>query len=170
MTTAPNPNTTDREQEYKWTGGQSGKEMDLRFTQAAHPLFMKVYAVASSKRIILYRYNDPAQTANTDWNAQTGWFCDTNGKELTVNGDPDNTTTPTNGIAVFRNGTELVWQSADDPTGNNFQFTDAGTKATSAFAATIEFGDPLQNGDVIKVILKTGDAPVETVTCTVTGL
>ena len=169
VTTAPNPNTTDREQGYKWTGKQSGLVTTFRFTQAAHPLYMKIQQAGGNKRIILYRYNDASQTTTTDWGDKSGWFCDENGKELTTNGDPE-ATSPTNGITVYRNGTKLVWQSADDPTGNKFQFTDAGTKASSAFAATIEFGDDLKNGDVIKVVLKTGDAPIETATYQVSGL
>ncbi len=61
-------------------------------------------------------------------------------------------------IKVWRNGTQLIWGTPAGP--NVFTFTDNGN-------GVITFGEDLQKGDVIKVTLKTGDAPEETITVTV---
>lgn len=165
LTTANNPSTCDRIQNFSFKGSQSGYDTYFAFTQAAHPLFLTISAAAKDqKTITLERHDGPGLNTSADWTHVYGWFCSDNGTALTGNGDPE-AASPTNGIAVYRNGAKLTWDNAATPTGNKFKFVNKGE--TDKKSAKITIADNLQAGDVIKVVLKTGDAPIETVTYTV---
>jgi hypothetical protein len=167
-----NPGTTKQVQKVTWTGNQHAKSTEMTFTQEAHPLFMTISRFTNDSgkgKITLTRWNDESHLASTDWMNNYGWFCETDGKAITgTNGDPE-APTPTNGIAVYRNGTKLTWtETAIDPVNvatdhAKYNFTDANENTT----AIITIGEKLQVGDVIKVVLLTGDAPIETVSATV---
>ena len=165
LQTDENPTTSNRTQIVTWKGQQSNQMLVVTFTQLAHPL--NLYAGASygaenkasisSHKITLKR----AAGITTTW----GWFCKglaENCAALTAssNGDPE-ATNPTNGIRVYRNGKklELVDTFSDPAVANEYKFTDA--------SGEIEFKEDPKPGDIIKVVLKTGDAPVETITITV---
>ena len=167
-----NPTTTDRIQKWTWTGNQSANGIEMTFTQIAHPLFMAITsAVKNQKDIILTRYDDSSKTTITDWTNVHGWICDGTGAAITATDDTGNdygvpaANKDTNYIKVWRNGAQLTWVTTPAATPTNFfTFTNAGT---ANFTAKITIGDTLEADDVIKVIIKTGDAPEETVTYTV---
>ena len=165
-----NPNTTNQIQKVTWTGNQSGIATEMTFIQKAHPLYMAITA-ATGNTITLTRYNDVDHIDVDDWQYKYGWLCGTDGKALDASGDPE-AATPANGIAVYRNGSKLSFNQAASLSGKEFDFTDTGLPTGSSATAnestaTITIADVLKSGDVIKVVLKTGDAPVETVTCKV---
>ena len=159
VTTVPNPNTVDRKQKWSWKGNQSNIDTYFEFEQAAHPLFAKITGNTATT-VTLTRYNDAYQTASGHWTQKYGWLCSETGEELTTSGDPENAT-PANGINVYRNGAKLTHTTAD-PNAGEFKFVNQGEDDN--MTAKITFADPLHGGDVIKVVIKTGDAPVETVT------
>ena len=171
LTTAVNPNTTDQLQTVKWVGNQSSKELTMTFTQLAHPLFMQITGFendGSNGKITLTRYDDENHTSSANWGANGGWFCNGNGEAITDANDDPESTSPANGIAVYRNGIKLTWIKAGETLGTNkYKFSDAGT---DKYTNTITIFDKLQAGDVIKVVLKTGDAPIETVSAVVGGI
>ena len=177
LTTVANPKTVNRQQVVTLTGAQSSKGVQMTFTQQAHPLFLAITGFANNGDgrgvITLKRHDSEAHEAiPTNWTAKTGWLCDNDvATELTDNGNPD-AATPTKGIAVYRNGKELTWKkdalTADADYGMyNFKNT---SDAANEYTNTITIGDALQPGDVIKVYLKTGDAPLEVVSAVVGGI
>lgn len=158
VTIYPNDNTIDRTQVIKWTGLQSGETVNMTLVQAAHPLFMKITKVENNNshkgEITLTRFDDESRTTSKHWGSEFGWICDGEGAGLT----PSSSST-TNYIKVYRNGAELTWDTS--ASGNTFTFANEGEDAATA---KITVGDELKLGDVIEVVLKTGDAPEETVT------
>ena len=163
VTTAANPNTVDRTQKIKYTDNTDGTSATLTITQQAHPLFMKITeATKETNTITLTRYDDAGQSTSADWKNQYGWICDGTGKAITA-------ITTDNYIKVWRNGTELEWKTdaiTNSTTPKNvFNFKNDGEVDNTTVKITI--GDNLMAGDVIKVTIKTGDAPEETVTYTV---
>jgi len=179
LNTAANPTTTDRIQKWTWTGNQSNNKLEMTFTQKAHPLFMKITAAAKGQtKITLTRYNDAYQDedASSDWTNAFGWICNPDGSALT----PSSDTSAVFGIAensesyikVWRNGARLTWVTEiNDQTAPLSVFTFENQSGATGEGAnrtnTITIGDNLEVGDVIKVTIKTGDAPEETVTWTV---
>jgi hypothetical protein len=162
MTIYPNNSTIDRTQVAKWTGSQSGKVTTMTFVQAAHPLFMQITSLvnnASNGVITLTRYNDDTHTLSNHWASKYGWMCSGKGKAITA-------ATEDNYIEVYRNGSKLNWATALT-NGNDFTFANEGK---TAITAEITIKDKLQPGDVIEVVLKTGDAPKETVTARYDGM
>ncbi len=151
ITPTVNPNTTDRTHVGTWTGGQSGKGVEMTFTQKAHPLFMAIKSFANNGsgkgEITLMRRDNAEQALSatpSHWTATSGWKTAKTGGGDAV-------------IKVWRNGAEL----------SGFTFNDVGS---NKYTNMITITDKLQPGDVIKVELTTGDAPTETVTATVTGI
>ena len=169
-----NPNTTVQTQVVKWKGTETGGDgITFTFQQDAHPLFLK--GAASGQVITLTRHDNEQRSSSTDWANAWGWLCADNGTALTTNGTPDAIApaTPTNGIAVYRNGSKLNFaqKALAALAGNEFDFTDTGVptggSGATASTAKITVGDVLQSGDVIRVVLKTGDAPTEEITISV---
>ncbi|MBR1541347.1 MAG: fimbrillin family protein [Bacteroidaceae bacterium] len=177
LNTAANPTTTDRIQKWTWTGNQSNNKLEMTFIQKAHPLFMKITDGAKEqKTIILTR--SAYQAASSDWTNAYGWICDGYGKEITPSDEDGNDfgvpadNKDKNYIKVWRNGARLTWVAEiNELTAplsvftfkNKSDATGEGANSTN----TITIGDKLEAGDVIKVTIKTGDAPEETVTWTV---
>lgn len=162
VTIYPNNNTIDRTQQITWTGAQSGEKVDMTLVQAAHPLFLKISKTenSGSKGVItLTRCDDETRTTSNHWKTAYGWICDGDGAELTPSSPAS-----ANHIKVYRNGAELTWDTS--ASGNTFTFTNKGENEATA---KITIGDELKVGDVIEVVLKTGDAPEETVTTQVYG-
>ena len=156
-----NPSTCDRIQKWSWKGNQSNFDTYFAFTQKAHPLYMKITAGAKDQNTItLTRYNNVDASSSTDWTHEYGWFCGINGVALTANVETEGTAD--NHIHVWRNGTKLTYQPSAGPTGDKFTFANKGE--SDKYTAKITIGDNLKAGDVIKVELKTGDAPVEVAT------
>ena len=156
LTTAANPLTYDRTQKAKWTGNQSNLETTITFTQAGHPLFMKITEVnPSDKTITLTRYNDANKTASGHWTTAGGWLCDNAGTEVA-------SVTAEHYIKVWRNGVELDNSdlATSETSGNKFKFDNDGTDETTA---KITLLDTPQSGDIYQVEIKTGSAPAETV-------
>ena len=147
LTTTPNPTTSNRTQVWTWAGNQSTKQMEITFTQLAHPINLAAPATKTA--------GTPAQLVG--FGNTYGFFCKGLADNCAVlaeatNGDPE-AAVPTNGIVVYRNGTKLKLR--DTPAGaGDYSFTDLGL---------ITFQEATQAGDLIKVVLKTGDAAVETV-------
>lgn len=157
ITTAINPTTSKRSVLGTWTSGADAQKTKITFIQEAHPLELHVGTdnsvtyIADLKTITLER--------STDITPGYGWMCAGYDKDCAA---VTPTTTPTDnpnncGIKVWRNGTPLTWMAAGSPlAGNEFSFADD--------SADITFGDALQKGDIIKIELKTGDAPTEVIT------
>lgn len=158
LTTSKNPTTSNRTQKVKWTGGTSGNYVTVTFTQQAHPLNLKEPA---SKAIATHK---ATIRRSIDFTDSWGWFCLGLSDDCAVidgttntNGDPEK---GENGIVVYRNGTKLTWvASGSGATAGQFEFGDT--------SGDITFGEDPVAGDIIKVVLKTGDAPAETITWTV---
>ena len=154
LATSTNPTTSNRQQLVKWTSGQSNKDTYFLFTQQAHPLGLSGSATPGTKTITLTR---------SGISGAYGWFCKGLSEKcvkLTGNGDPE-AATPTHGIAVYRNGIKLNWEaeSGDPINGNGYTFGDE--------APTITLYNKLVSGDRITIVLKTGDAPIETINFTI---
>ena len=147
LTPTVNPSTIDRQTTITWTGAQSEKGVKMTFIQKAHPLELSISsAAANGTTITLGRSGDISGN---------GWFCDADGTELSSNGNPE-LPDPDHGIAVYRNGSKLLWEavSGSPSTGSGFIFGDG--------SGVITIKDELKSNDIIKVVLKTGTAPVET--------
>ena len=170
LTTAPNPTTVDRTQKWSWKGNQSSFDTYFAFTQKAHPLFMKITKFENSAGqgvITLTRYDNTDQKMSDDWKDPYGWLCDSKGKDIS-----EETTLPNdnNYIKVYRNGIELKWLKYSESFSsqkNEFKFRNEGN--ADKITNTITIGDELKAGDVIKVVLKTGDAPEEIVSHSITA-
>ena len=153
LTTSANTLTTNRVQVANWTGGVSHNKVDMTFTQLAAPLALKAPGSLTPATGPTYEY----QLQRTG--AAYGFFCTSiDAAEfkapLDTNGNPEE---GKNGIKVWRNGTALTY-NATAATAGEFKFDDKGKLTViENFVA----------GDVIKVMLKTGDAPAETITWTV---
>ena len=153
LTTTANTLTTNRVQVANWTGASSGKKVDMTFTQLAAPLALKAPATLTPAVIdgTVYKYQLQRD------GAAYGFFCTgidaATFAVLTAatNGNPEN---GVNGIKVYRNGAELTL--VDTPTNaGEFSFNDEGL---------ISVIENFVSGDLIKVVLKTGDAAAETIT------
>ena len=150
ITTAPNTLTTNRVQVAEWTGGTSGNKVTMTFTQLAAPLALKAPATLTADTDVPFEYQLNRAGANY------GFFC--TGIEATTfatlnastNDNPDN---GANGIKVYRNGNELTLVDTLVNEGD-FTFNDTGM---------ITVKENFVADDVIKVVLKTGDAPAETI-------
>lgn len=148
LTTSVNNTTSNRTQVVTWAGNQSGKQVEMTITQLAAPLALKA---PTTKTASPTAQLERGITGAPDW----GYYCEGLAGDcavLTTNGDPE-AATPTNGIVVYRNGTKLNLNNTT-PGAGEYSFTDAGL---------ITFGATTQTGDIIKVVLKTGDAAVETI-------
>ena len=168
--TPVNPTTSNRSQQIKWTGGQSGKWATFTFTQKAHPLELYVTAASGATHNtydLKGKSGDDlkkfALSRSGEITDGFGWMCKglaDNCVEVTAgsgSGYDDYgvvSPNPVSYIKVWRNGTRLVW--ADPLVAGAFTFSDA--------AGIITFNDELHAGDIITVTLKTGDAPEETIT------
>lgn len=153
LTTEANTLTTNRVQMAKWTGATSGNKVTMTFTQLAAPLALQEPASKVVAATSPYEYQLRRTGANY------GFFCTgidaaTFAAPLTTNGDPE---TGANGIKVWRNGNKLNYVTVLTNNGD-FTFDDSGK---------ITVQENFAVGDVIKVVLKTGDAPAETITWTV---
>jgi hypothetical protein len=157
LTTTNNPTTVKRTQIVTWTGKTSNNKVEVTFTQEAAPLKLLPPSPTTAGETAQLRRDVTSAPAY-------GYFCTeyaaaTFAAPLTTNGNPEN---GQNGIRVWRNGTELQWVSSftadPGPIYKEFTFDDNGL---------ITFKEALVNGDVIRVMLKTGDAPAETITWTV---
>jgi hypothetical protein len=144
-----NPNTSNRSRVITWTGQTSGKAVVVTFTQLASPLALLAPSDLTTKNGFKLRRS----TGLTDY----GYFC------TGLAGGCINMDDVTNGAAdddpkieVWRNGAKLTWvKESGTPAAGQFEFTNNGT---------LTFGEPAVKDDVIKVTLKTGDAPAETIT------
>lgn len=153
LTTSVNNTTSNRTQVVTWAGNQSNKKVEMTITQLAAPLALKApTSKAAGTTVQLERdVTDPGY----------GYFCKglaDDCAELTesTNGNPE-AATPANGITIYRNGTKLALKDSPSADGE-YSFTDAGQ--IDFFATTVA-------GDIIKVVLKTGDAAAETISWTV---
>ncbi|MBE6270275.1 MAG: fimbrillin family protein [Prevotella ruminicola] len=148
LTTTENPSTSNRTQVWTWQGSQSAYKVEMTFTQLAHPIELQAPAVKT--------HGTTAQLVGGFTNAY-GFFCKGLADDCAVlaeatNGNPE-AAVPANGIVVYRNGTKLTLKDTPAAAGD-YSFTDLGL---------ITFQEATQTGDLIKVVLKTGDAAVETV-------
>ena len=148
LTTDENPSTSNRTQKWTWTGSQSGYKVDMTFTQLAHPIELAAPATTSA---------NTSYTLQGGFSNTYGFFCkgladDCATLDQATNGDPE-AANPTNGIVVYRNGTKLTLVDTT-PSDGEYTFTDNGL---------ITFGATTVTGDIIKVVLKTGDAAAETI-------
>ena len=148
LTTDENPSTSNRTQKWTWTGSQSGYKVDMTFTQLAHPIELAAPATTSA---------NTSYTLQGGFTNTYGFFCkgladDCATLDEATNGDPE-AANPTNGIVVYRNGTKLRLVDTT-PSDGEYTFTDNGV---------IAFGATTVAGDIIKVVLKTGDAAAETI-------
>ena len=148
LTTTVNPSTSNRTQKWTWQGSQSANKVEMTFTQLAHPIELQAPDTKT--------HSTTAQLKGGFTNAY-GFFCKGLADGCAVlteatNGDPE-AAAPTNGIAVYRNGTKLTLKDAPANAGE-YSFTDAGL---------ITFQETTVAGDIIKVVLKTGDAAAETI-------
>lgn len=153
LTSSVNTTTVNRKQVATWTGATSGKGVQMTFTQLAAPLALQAPLTLTPATGSSYDYQLRRTGANY------GFFCTgidaaTFAAPLTTNGDPE---TGANGIKVWRNGNKLNYVTALTNNGD-FTFDDSGK---------ITVQENFAVGDVIKVVLKTGDAPAETITWTV---
>lgn len=148
LTTTANPTTSNRTQVWTWAGNQSTKQMKITFTQLAHPINLEAPATKTAGLTAQLKGG---------FTAAYGFFCKGLADDCAVlaeatNGNPE-AAVPANGIVVYRNGTKLTLKDTPAVAGD-YSFTDAGL---------ITFVEATQAGDLIKVVLKTGDAAVETV-------
>jgi len=148
LTTLENPSTSNRTQKWTWTGNQSGNKVEMTFTQLAHPIELAAPATTSA---------NTSYTLQGGFTNTYGFFCkgladDCVTLDQATNGDPE-AANPTNGIVVYRNGTELTLVDTT-PSDGEYTFTDNGE---------LTFGATTVTGDIIKVVLKTGDAAAETI-------
>ena len=152
LTTTANATTSNRTQVVTWKGSQSNKQVEMTITQLAAPLALKAPTTKTAS-------TEAQLTRGIDGAPAWGYYCEGLAGDcavLTTNGNPE-AATPANGIAVYRNGTLLTLVSSPTAEGE-YSFTDEGK---------ITFGATTVAGDIIKVVLKTGDAAVETISWTV---
>jgi len=146
LTISANDTYADREQKVKWTGGTSAKDMTVTFTQQAHPLDLEKPASVA-----------PGTAYTLKGAATNGFFikglADSYAAITISNNDDDDPEKGKNGIRIWRNGTLLTGVTTS-PTAGQYTFTDAGV---------ITLGEAAVAGDIIKVVLKTGDAAAETI-------
>ena len=162
LTAAPNATTSNRVQIITWKGSSSTKEIEMTFTQQAAPLALQAPETTTAGNAYTLR-RDVTGTGK-----DYGFFCkgysETVAECYKIMADISNgAATGDPKVQVWRNGTLLTWKksSTTPPLGaTGFTFTDAGI---------LTLGEPAQAGDVIKVTLKTGDAPEETISWTVTA-
>ncbi|MBQ7427589.1 MAG: fimbrillin family protein [Prevotella sp.] len=148
LTTTVNPSTSNRTQKWTWQGSQSANKVEMTFTQLAHPIELQAPDTKTA--------GITAQLKGGFTNAY-GFFCKGLADDCAVlaeatNGNPE-AAAPTNGIAVYRNGTKLTLKDTPANAGE-YSFTDTGL---------ITFQETTLTGDIIKVVLKTGDTAAETI-------
>jgi hypothetical protein len=165
LNTTNNTTTTNRIQVVEYKGQSSQNLVTMTFTQLAAPLALKAPSstdIATATGEGVYEYT--LQRTG----ALYGFFC--KGYSSTVaecykemdNEDGGNAG-PSPKIQVWRNGTPLTWVKSGTAAAsletNQFTFTDEGKLTVK---------ENFVKDDVIKVTLKTGDAPEETITWKVT--